>query len=105
ANTALASLNSKIGTNVAIGETIKVNADVLGTFLKPNIKLKYGAGERGATDAAKAAVNQVVAEKKAELETKAKEQVDTLKKKAVDKATTEIGNKLKGLFNKKKKDT
>ncbi len=105
ANTALASLNSKIGTNVAIGETIKVNADVLGTFLKPNIKLKYGAGEGGAVNVAKTAVNQVVAEKKAELETKAKQQVDTLKKKAVEKATTEIGNKLKGLFNKKQKDT
>ena len=105
ANTALASLNSKLGTNVAIGETIKINADLLGTFLKPNIKLKYGAGEGTAGSAAKAAVNQVVAEKKAELETKAKEKVDTLKKKAVDKATTEIGNKLKGLFNKKRKDT
>jgi hypothetical protein len=105
ANAALTSLNSKIGTNVAIGETIKVNANLLGTFLKPNIKLKYGAGEGGATNAAKTVVNQVVAEKKAELETKAKEQVDTLKKKAVDKATTEISNKLKGLFNKKKKDT
>lgn len=105
ANTALASLNSKLGTNVAIGETIKINADLLGTFLKPNIKLKYGSGEGTAGSAAKAAVNQVVAEKKAELETKAKEKVDTLKKKAVDKATTEIGNKLKGLFNKKRKDT
>ncbi|WAC39140.1 AsmA-like C-terminal domain-containing protein [Pedobacter sp. SL55] len=105
ANSAMAALNSKLGTNVAMGETIKINADLLGTFLKPNIKLKYGAGEGTAGSAAKTVVNQVVAEKKAELETKAKEKVDTLKKQAVEKATTEIGNKLKGLFNKKKKDT
>ncbi|WP_199120118.1 AsmA-like C-terminal region-containing protein [Pedobacter sp. ASV28] len=104
ANTALASLNGKLGTHVAIGETIKINADLLGTFLKPNIKLKYGAGEGTATSAVKTVVNQVVEEKKAELQAKAKEQVDTLKKKAVEKATTEIGNKLKGLFNKKKQE-
>ena len=105
ANSAMAALNSKLGTNVSMGETIKINADLLGTFLKPNIKLKYGAGDGTAGNAAKEVVNQVVAEKKAELETKAKEKVDTLKKQAVEKATTEIGNKLKGLFNKKKKDT
>ncbi|WP_113637692.1 AsmA-like C-terminal domain-containing protein [Nubsella zeaxanthinifaciens] len=105
ANSALASLNGKLGTNVSVGETIKINADLMGTFLKPSIKLKYGAGEGSASNAAKAAVNQVVEEKKAELEAKAKEKVDTLKKKAVEKATQEIGNKLKGLFNKKKKDT
>lgn len=104
ANTALASLNSKLGTNVSMGETIKINADLLGTFLKPNIKLKYGSGDATPGNAAKAVVNQVVAEKKAELETKAKEQIDTMKKKAVEKATTEIGNKLKGLFNKKKEE-
>ena len=105
ANSAMAALNSKLGTNVSMGETIKINADLLGTFLKPNIKLKYGAGDGTAGNAAKEVVNQVVAEKKAELETKAKEKVDTLKKQAVEKATNEIGNKLKGLFNKNKKDT
>lgn len=105
ANSALAGLNGKLGTNVSVGETIKINADLMGTFLKPSIKLKYGAGEGSASNAAKAAVTQVVEEKKAELEAKAKEKVDTLKKKAVEKATEEIGNKLKGLFNKKKKDT
>ncbi|WP_461790003.1 AsmA-like C-terminal region-containing protein [Pedobacter sp.] len=105
ANSALANLNGKLGTNVSVGETIKINADLMGTFLKPSIKLKYGAGEGSASNAAKAAVTQVVEEKKAELEAKAKEKVDTLKKKAVEKATEEIGNKLKGLFNKKKKDT
>ncbi|RYG02530.1 MAG: membrane assembly protein AsmA, partial [Chitinophagaceae bacterium] len=76
ANSAMAALNSKLGTNVSMGETIKINADLLGTFLKPNIKLKYGAGEGTAGSAAKAVVNQVVAEKKAELEAKAKEKVD-----------------------------
>jgi hypothetical protein len=99
ANTLIASLNSKVGTNVSMSDNIKVNAVLGGTFLKPSIKLKYGAGE-GKTET-KAVVGQVVAEKKAELQAKAQEKVDTLKKKAVEKATTEIGNKLKGLFNKK----
>ncbi len=99
ANALIASLNSKVGTNVSMSDNIKVNAVLGGTFLKPSIKLKYGAGE-GKTEA-KAVVDQVVAEKKAELQAKAQEKVDTLKKKAVEKATTEIGNKLKGLFNKK----
>lgn len=98
ANAALASLSSKLGTNVALGETIKVNAALGGTFLKPSIALKYGAAEGGVAATAKTVVNQVVEEKKAELQTKAKEQVDTLKKKAVEKASNEIGNKLKGLF-------
>lgn len=102
ANQALASLNSKIGSNVSLGETIKVNAVMGGTFLKPSLKLKYGAGDQvSVKDQAKTMVNQVVQEKKAELETKAKEQVDTLKKKATEKITSEINNKLKGLFQKK----
>lgn len=100
ANAIIAGLNSKVGTNVSMSETIKVNAVLGGTFLKPSIKLKYGTGEGEATGT-KAVVNTVIAEKKAELQTKAKEKVDTLKKKAVEKAATEIGNKLKGLFNKK----
>lgn len=99
ANSIIAGLNSKAGTNVSMGETIKVNAVLGGTFLKPTIKLKYGPGD--GTSTAKTVVNQVVAEKKAELQAKAQEKVDTLKKKAVEKATTEIGNKLKGLFGKK----
>lgn len=99
ANAFIAGLNSKAGTNVSMSETVKVNAVLGGTFLKPTIKLKYAAGD--GTSTAKAAVNQVVAEKKVELQNKAKEKVDTLKRKAVEKATTEIGNKLKGLFNRK----
>ncbi len=104
ANTALASLNSKLGTNVAIGEMIKVNANLLGTFLQPTVKLKYGVGEGSATNVAKTVINQVVAEKKAEIEGKVQEKVDTLKKKAVEKVSSEIGNRLKGLFNKKKQE-
>lgn len=99
ANALIAGLNSKVGTNVSMGETIKVNAVLGGTFLKPSIKLKYGAGD--GKGAATSVVNQVVAEKKAELQTKAQEKVDTLKKKATEKVTNEIGNKLKGLFGKK----
>jgi hypothetical protein len=97
ANAVIAGLNGKAGTNLSMGETVKVNAVLGGTFLKPTIKLKYGAGD----GTAKSAVNAVVAEKKAELQAKAQEKVDTLKKKVVEKAATEIGNKLKGLFGKK----
>ena len=99
ASAVIAGLNGKAGTNLSIGETVKVNAVLGGTFLKPNIKLKYGASDQQAT--AKTVVNQVVAEKKAELQVKAQEKIDTLKKKAIEKAGAEIGNKLKGLFNKK----
>lgn len=99
ANALIAGLNSKVGTNVSMGETIKVNAVLGGTFLKPSLKLKYGAGD--SKNAATSVVNQVVAEKKAELQAKAQEKVDTLKKKAAEKVTNEIGNKLKGLFGKK----
>ncbi|RZK59582.1 MAG: membrane assembly protein AsmA [Pedobacter sp.] len=97
ANAMIASLNSKAGTNLSMGETVKINAVLGGTFLKPTIKLKYGAGD----GTAKSAVSAIVAEKKAELQAKAQEKVDTLKKKALEKTTTEIGNKLKGLFGKK----
>ncbi|HTN00019.1 MAG TPA: AsmA-like C-terminal region-containing protein, partial [Pedobacter sp.] len=99
ANAIIASLNSKAGTNVSMSETVKINAVLGGTFLKPTIKLKYGPGD--ATNSTKSVVAQVVADKKAELQVQAKEKVDTLKKKAVEKATTEIGNKLKDLFKKK----
>lgn len=99
ANAIIAGLNRKVGTNVSMGETVKVNAVLGGTFLKPTLKLTYGVNEGAAT--VKTAVNAVIAEKKEELQTKAQQKVDTLKKKAVEKAATEIGNKLKGLFNKK----
>lgn len=99
ANAIIAGLNGKAGTNLSMSETVKVNAVLGGTFLKPSIKLKYGAGD--GTTSAKTAVTGVVAEKKAELQAKAQEKVDTLKKKAVEKATTEIGKKLGDLFKKK----
>lgn len=101
ANAVIAGLNSKVGTNVSMGETVKVNAVLGGTFLKPTIKIKYGAGDGTAKSAATTVVNQVVAEKKAELQAKAQEKIDTVKKKAVEKVTTEIGKKLGGLFKKK----
>lgn len=100
ANAIIAGLNSKVGSNVALGDNVKINALMGGTFLKPNIKLKYGPGD--GTSTAKTVVNQVVAEKKAELQAKAQEKVDTLKKKAAEKVTSEIGKKLGGLFGKKK---
>mgnify|MGYP000008478922 CR=1 FL=1 len=99
ANAMIAKLNSKAGTNVALSETIKVNAVLGGTILKPTIGLKYGAGDAKAT--AKDAVNAVIAEKKAELQTKAQAKIDTVKAKATEKVKDAIADKLNGLFKRK----
>lgn len=114
ANSLLASLNSKAGTAIALGDMVKVNALVGGTIKKPTIKLDLGKGEAKAE--AKAIANQVISEKKAELETKAKEEVnklkekataevqqraDTLKKQADEKVKSEVKNQLNKLFKKK----
>lgn len=101
ANTLLASLNSKAGTAIALGETVKVNALVGGTIKKPTLKLDLGKNEAKAE--AKAIANQVINEKKAELESKAKEEVTKLK----EKATAEIQQKtdtLKKQVDQKVKD-
>src|SRR5690606_35635247 len=45
ANTLLAGLNSKAGTAIALGETVKVNALVGGTIKKPTLKLNLGKNE------------------------------------------------------------
>ncbi|MFC3561550.1 AsmA-like C-terminal region-containing protein [Pedobacter jamesrossensis] len=99
ANAMIAKLNSKAGTNVSMSETVKVNAVLGGTFLKPTINLKYGAGDTKA--AAKDVVNNVIAEKKAELQTKAQEKIDTAKAKATEKVKDAIADKLNNLFKKK----
>jgi len=99
ANAFIAKLNSKAGTNVAMSETIKVNAVLGGTILKPTINLKYGAGDAKA--GAKDAVNQVVAEKKEEIKAVAQAKVDTIKAQATEKAKNVIADKLNGLFKKK----
>lgn len=99
ANAMIAKLNSKAGTNVVLSETIKVNAVLGGTILKPTIGLKYGAGDAKAT--AKDAVNAVIAEKKAELQTKAQAKIDTVKAKATEKVKDAIADKLNGLFKRK----
>ncbi|RZK20535.1 MAG: membrane assembly protein AsmA [Pedobacter sp.] len=99
ANAMIAKLNSKAGTNVSMSETIKVNAVLGGTILKPTIGLKYGAGNAKAT--AKEAVNSVIAEKKAELQTKAQAKIDTAKAKATEKVKDAIADKLNGLFKRK----
>mgnify|MGYP003575368920 CR=1 FL=1 len=108
----LAKFNSKAGTSASLGETVKVNAMIGGTVLKPTVKLSL---EESKT-AAKAAVNQLVAEKRTELESKAKQEVsefkeksvaevkqkaDTLKKQATTKATEEVKSRLNNLFKKK----
>jgi hypothetical protein len=99
ANAFIAKLNNKAGTNVAMSETIKVNAVLGGTILKPTINLKYGAGDSKA--GAKEAVNQVVAEKKEEIKAVAQAKVDTIKAQATEKAKNAIADKLNGLFKKK----
>jgi hypothetical protein len=99
ANAFIAKLNSKAGTNVAMSETIKVNAVLGGTILKPTINLKYGAGDAKA--GAKEAVNQVVAEKKQEIKAVAQAKLDTIKSQATEKAKNAIADKINGLFKKK----
>ena len=101
ANAMIAKLNSKVGSNVSMSETIKVNAVLGGTILKPTIGIKYGAGD--AKLAAKNAVNSVIAEKKAELQTKAQAKIDTVKAKATEKVKDAIADKLNNLFKKKNK--
>ncbi|RYD78448.1 MAG: membrane assembly protein AsmA, partial [Sphingobacteriales bacterium] len=99
ANAMIAKLNSKAGTNLSMSETIKVNAILGGTFLKPTINLKYGAGDT--KTAAKDAVNNIIAEKKAELQTKAQAKIDTVKAKATEKVKDAIADKLNNLFKRK----
>jgi hypothetical protein len=110
ANALLATLNSKAGTALALGDMVKVNALVGGTIKKPTIKLDLGKNE------AKAIANQVIDDKKAELQNKAQEEVtklkekasaeiqqktDTLKKQANQKVQDEVKNQLNKLFKKK----
>jgi hypothetical protein len=99
ANAFIAKLNSKAGTNVAVSETIKINAVLGGTLLKPTLGLKYGAGD--AKTGVKTVVNQVVAEKKEQLKAAVQTRVDTLKSQATEKVKTAISDKLKGFFKKK----
>lgn len=99
ANAMIAKLNGKVGTNVTMSETIKVNAVLGGTFLKPTINLKYGAGDT--KTAVKDVVNNAIADKRAELETKAQAKIDTVKAKATEKVKDAIADKLNSLFKKK----
>ena len=99
ANAMIAKLNGKVGTNVSMSETIKVNAVLGGTFLKPTINLKYGASDT--KTAVKDVVNNAIADKRAELETKAQAKIDTVKAKATEKVKDAIADKLNSLFKKK----
>jgi len=99
ANAMIAKLNGKVGTNVSMSETIKVNAVLGGTFLKPTINLKYGASDT--KTAVKDVVNNAIADKRAELETKAQAKIDTVKAKATEKVKDAITDKLNSLFKKK----
>ncbi|HTN19813.1 MAG TPA: AsmA-like C-terminal region-containing protein [Pelobium sp.] len=114
ANSLLASLNKKIGSNVEVNETVKVNALLGGTITKPTLKLDLASGLK---NEAQSIVNQLVADKKAELQNQAKEEVtklsnqakeqlqqktDTLKKQAEQRIQNEVKNKLNSFFKKKK---
>ncbi|MFD1631606.1 AsmA-like C-terminal region-containing protein [Pseudopedobacter beijingensis] len=114
ANALLASLNSKAGTNIALGDMIKFNALVGGTIKKPTVKLDLLNNDPKGE--ATAIVNQVIADKKAELESKVREEatkatekakaeaqqkVDTLKKQAEESLKNEVKNQLNNLFKKK----
>ncbi len=112
ANALVAQLNSKAGTSVNLGETIKVSALIGGSVLKPTVKISFDETK----SAAKTAVTQLVADKKAELQAKAKEEAtalvqksaaqvqqraDTVKKQVETKAKDEIKSRLNNLFKKK----
>lgn len=113
ANNLLASLNNKVGTNVALNDKVKINALLGGTITKPTLKLDLAGDLKSET---KSIVNQLVADKKAELENKAKEEVtkitdkakeqiqqktDTLKKQGEQKLKEEVKNQFNNLFKKK----
>ncbi|WP_231490642.1 AsmA-like C-terminal region-containing protein [Pedobacter sp. Leaf170] len=98
-NAMLGKLNSKAGTNVSVSDNVKVNAVLGGTFLKPTINLKYGIADAKST--AKEAITNVIAEKKAEFQTKAQAKLDTVKVKATEKVKDAIADKLNNLFKRK----
>ena len=99
ANAFISKLNNKAGTSVALSETIKVNATLGGTILKPTISLKYAAGD--AKTEAKTMASQVISEKKEELKAVVQAKADTLKTQATEKVKSALSDKLKGLFKKK----
>lgn len=114
ANSLLASLNKKIGSNVEVNDMVKVNALLGGTILKPTLKLDLASD---LTNEAKSVVNQLVADKKAEFENKAKEELtkytdkakeqiqqktDTLKKQTEQRIQNEVKDKLNSFFKKRK---
>ncbi|MFC5284858.1 AsmA-like C-terminal region-containing protein [Pedobacter alpinus] len=113
ANNLLASLNNKVGSNVAVNDMVKINALLGGTITKPTLKLDLAGGLKSE---AKSIVNQLVEDKKAEFENKAKEEVtkltdkakdqiqqktDTLKKQVDQKVKNEVKNQLNNFFKKK----
>jgi hypothetical protein len=112
-NSMLASLNKKIGSDVALNEKVKVNAVFGGTITKPTLKLDL-IGET--KNEVKSIANQLISDKKTELKLKATEEagklkeqakkqitqnVDTVKKKVEQKAKEEIKNKLNNFLKKK----
>ncbi len=114
ANSLLASLNKKVGSNVAVSDMMKVNALLGGTITKPTIKLNLAGDLK---NEAQSVVNQLIADKKAEFENKAKEEVtkftdqakeklqektDTLKKQTEQRIQNEVKNKLNNFFKKRK---
>jgi len=113
-NAILAKFNAKTGSAVAMGETVKVNASMFGTVLKPTVKITSVADDT--KNEVKSAATQFVDNKKAELQAKAQQEVtalaqkstaqiqqkaDTLKKQVQTKAAEQIKGKLGSFFKKK----
>ena len=117
-NAVLTRFNSKTGSSVSLGETVKVNANLTGTVLKPSVKIISVADDT--RNEVKTAATTFVNNKKTELQAKAQQEVnafkeksaaqiqqktDTLKKQVETKAKEEIKNKLNSLFRRKQTTT
>ena len=113
-NALLAKFNSKTGSTVAMGETVKVTASMFGTVLRPSVKITSVADDT--KKEVKSAATQFVDNKKAELQARAQQEAtalaqksaaqiqqraDSLKKQATTKATEQIKGKIGSLFKKK----
>ncbi|UTW61026.1 AsmA-like C-terminal region-containing protein [bacterium SCSIO 12741] len=107
-NSALASINQGTGSNLSMGETIKVDLAITGTVDKPKVLPKFGDMEGAGSDKvsdqlkqqAKEELNKLKEEAKKEAEKRAREEADKLKEEAEKKAQEEA-DKLKKEAEKK----
>ncbi|SMO64480.1 AsmA family protein [Solitalea koreensis] len=119
-NSLVSQFNTKAKTNVSVGDVVKVNALLGGTIMKPTIKLQLGGSSSSPATSGQTLLSQAIDDKKAELESKAKDELAKAEEKAkqeiqaqqqkmqemakqkadsIKKQTEEkVKNKLKGLF-------